>query len=910
MNSALVFRIDIVVPLIGICILIPLAAASFFEAKKDYSRRIYCAMLYMCAALVILETLEMILSDRSGVFVLFYRMVYMLFYIVLICLCCSWTFYAYYWFRGYPAMKKTAVFFAAGPIIEILALGVNAFAGSIYYIDDRGIYYRGSAFSVFIMFCYFYMIFSIIITSALAFRKGGKQKKHDVALFLLFFIFPVMGPVMQYFVPDLSVMGVSEAIALLTVFVAVQQRMNAAYAVEKALYQDENRRYEKTIEEMLSAGPEAISIFRLNLTRNIRIYEHVTSMYLKDAIKDGNVDEILARISGLIEDPSEAKQFSRTINRKNLIHEYDLKKPRLSMHYHRRIDNGESHCIRVTVSMLQNPATHDIEAILFSEDADRQEKEEKVIFAITNREYEYIALIDTETEKIHYQYTSASASVSAILKMGNYDEVIRGVLSSALSPGQTEEYFEKICYSSVDSALKAGDEYSVVIPYGTHEGDTRQKRITFLYLDARKKEILFSWTDITEGLRQEREHAERLAAALKEARYANVKMTEFLSNVSHDMRTPLNAVLGYTNLARQSDHPEMMRDYLEKIDRSGRILLSLINDTLELSKIESGEVMLKKAPVTCSEVISKVMSSVQPAMDEKHIRFILDNSRAVMATIYVDALRLQDIFINLLSNAVKFTPEYGQITLMIECVRMEKDYVHDRIAVRDNGCGMSPEFLPKVFEPFSQERLASTADVGGSGLGLSIVKKLVDLMGGTITVKSELGRGTEFTVLLDLERADKQIPEKTESGLEWQKLKGRRVLLVEDNAMNTEIAKAVLEMKGISVVCSENGEAGCLTFAESENGAFDAILMDIRMPVMNGLSAAKKIRGMNRPDAKSIPIIAMSADAFAEDIAMSLSAGMNAHIAKPVDPANLYDTLLKCIDESRRGKVESGSIQR
>ena len=887
-------RINIVIPLIGICILIPLILAARLEARRNYSRKNYMGMLGLTMLIVITEALQIVFGNRTSPSSVFaYRLVYVLFYICIVCLCGCWMFYAYYWLNGRPVKGNMALCLTAVPLAEVLLLLINLFTGWIYYIDDSGTYVRGDVFTPFILFCYLFMIAAIAVTSVTAIRNSDTKKMYDFRLFLLFLIFPVLGPVVQYLLPDLSVMGISEAIALLTVFVGVQQKANAAYAMEKARFVEENRRYEKAMEDMLSAGPEALSIFHLNLTQNTRSYEYTASAYLKSLVKGKTVDDLFSGVEEALTEEEDRAHFQKVFSRKNLLQEFERKNTRITMEYHRLTDSGENHRIRVTASMLKNPASGDTEAIFYSDDTDRQEKEEKVISAITDREYEYIALIDTATEKIHYQYISSNAVMPVKLKMENYNTVIKEILGDSVGSEAAEVSFEKISCAKVSEALQTQDEYSVVIPYPLKTGRILQKRITFLYLDERKKDILFFRTDITEELKQERERAEKLSVALKEARHANQMKTEFLSNVSHDMRTPMNAVLGYTSLAQQSKDPSAVNGYLEKIDKAGKILLSLINDTLELSKIESGNTTLKCAPVSCREIISKVVGSIRPSMEEKHIHFILDNSRAVMATINVDAMRLQDVFINLLSNAVKFTPKYGEITLMVECVELEKDCVHDRIVVRDNGCGMSPEFLPKIFEPFSQERQAATADVGGSGLGLSIVKKLVDLMGGTITVESELGMGTEFTILLDFERVDDHLPEKKESLQKWETLKGHRVLLVEDNAMNTEIARAILEMRGISVSCAENGETGCLRFAESDSGTYDAILMDIRMPVMSGHDAARKIREMNRPDAKKVPIIAMSADAFAEDIEKSLEAGMNEHIAKPVDPATLYDVLLK-----------------
>jgi signal transduction histidine kinase len=334
--------------------------------------------------------------------------------------------------------------------------------------------------------------------------------------------------------------------------------------------------------------------------------------------------------------------------------------------------------------------------------------------------------------------------------LGDYDTVINQVIPDIQSREQMED--GRASLQTVADELRHQDEYSFVVNCQTPEGDMRQTKLSYQYLDAGKTEILFFSSDITEEMRQERERAEALQKALDEVRHADAMKSEFLSNVSHDMRTPLNAILGYTNLAESAGSLSEKDGYIEKIGSAGNIMLDLINDTLDLSKISSGEIILKPEPHIYDEVFQKVVSSIGPLADEKHIKFTVDDSRAAKVPVLVDALRFKEIVINLLSNAVKFTPENGQVSLKIECERLDEHIVHDKFTVSDTGCGMKPEFLAKMYEPFAQER--QSANTVGSGLGLSIVKKLVDLMNGTISVRSEPGKGTEFTVRLDFERAE------------------------------------------------------------------------------------------------------------------------------------------------------------
>ena len=375
---------------------------------------------------------------------------------------------------------------------------------------------------------------------------------------------------------------------------------------------------------------------------------------------------------------------------------------------------------------------------------------------------------------------------------------------------------------------------------------------------------------------------------------ANELKSEFLSSVSHDMRTPLNAIMGYNSLALKAEKTVEIRNYLLKVGYASKTLLSLINDTLDLQKIESGVIILKPEQVRCQDVVNEILNEIKPLAEEKQIDLIVDNSRAVLAVINVDSLRVKEIFVNLLANAVKFTPDGGKVEFIIECVGLHENCIHDKITVRDNGFGMSSDFLnSKIYLPFSQERNQATAHIGGSGLGLSIVKRLVDLMNGKIEVTSQPGKGTEFVVYLDLERTEDipQTGDKSEAGQE--ELTGLKLLLCEDNLMNAEIAKKLLEYYGATVISASDGLEGYNRFLKSQPKELDAVLMDIRMPVMDGYEAAKKIRASKHPDARVIPIIAMTASTYDSDIQEAKEAGMDGHVGKPVDPKMLVSIILQ-----------------
>lgn len=383
---------------------------------------------------------------------------------------------------------------------------------------------------------------------------------------------------------------------------------------------------------------------------------------------------------------------------------------------------------------------------------------------------------------------------------------------------------------------------------------------------------------------------ERDAAKRKEA---EVK-TEFLSRISHDIKTPMNVIVGATALGlEERDRPEKVEECLERIQGASDFLMGLLNDLVDMSKIEMGRFHLHPKPYAFSEFMDSVRSMMEPACEKKGITFEFPEEEWNI-NMMVDPMRFLQLFFNLLTNAVKFTPEGGRVTFRIcnyatHNERFSADYI-----VRDNGIGMSREFQQILFQPFAQETESWTEKRSGAGLGLAITRNIVDLMGGSIDVKSELGRGTEVRVHLEVELAEIQ-PEVDNGQWEMDEIRsilnGRRILLAEDHPLDTEITKRILEHVNAEVVCAENGKEALELFESHPPYEYDAILMDIRMPEMDGYTAVRKIRKVPHEDAQMIPIIAMSADDSVEDVRKCREAGMNSHLAKPVEPQKLYQVL-------------------
>ncbi len=382
---------------------------------------------------------------------------------------------------------------------------------------------------------------------------------------------------------------------------------------------------------------------------------------------------------------------------------------------------------------------------------------------------------------------------------------------------------------------------------------------------------------------------------------ANNVKSSFLSNMSHDIRTPMNAIINLTDLARKEDDIEVVREYLDKMATSGQFLLTLINDILDMSRIESGELELKKENLTRTEFLHTVNTVIAPLIEAKHLHYHAEMNPGEY-TISVDKMRFNQIFFNLLSNAVKFTPEGGDVWFTVDNIEAENGKLQVLFTVRDNGIGMSEEFQTRLFEPFAREHSQLNSKATGTGLGLAIVKSLVEAMGGTITVESKLGKGSEFKVMfyVDIvarrELTEEEMGETAEEAV--PSLDGLQILLVEDNEINTYVATILLEKAGCVVTTAENGQVALDTFQASAPFAFDAIFMDVRMPIMDGLEATRAIRALDRPDSASIPIIAMTADAFVEEQKRTIESGMNYHLSKPVDAKDIYKTLEEC---TRRG---------
>lgn len=398
---------------------------------------------------------------------------------------------------------------------------------------------------------------------------------------------------------------------------------------------------------------------------------------------------------------------------------------------------------------------------------------------------------------------------------------------------------------------------------------------------------------------KEKVYQKKILAAKQDAECANRAKTDFLLRMSHDIRTPLNGILGMLDIAeRYRTDIDKRDDCLKKVRDSAEILLELINEVLDMNKLESGRIVLEHVPFNLKDISRSVFTVISRQAESRGIEILEEDCRVPHYRLVGSPVHYKRIMTNILSNAIKYNKENGKIYITCREVSCDDNMVSIEFRCRDTGVGMTQEFLEHIFEPFSQENGSVRSSYGGSGLGMSITKKLTDALGGVITVESEKGVGTSFDVIVAFEIDGSVEEEKdVEAEKESASVRGIHVLLTEDNDLNMEIAGFLLKEGGAHVIEARNGKEAVDAFMRSRPFEIDVILMDIMMPVMNGYEATEKIRGMDRPDAKKVPIIAMTASAFAEDRIAAKKAGMNEHIAKPLDTKLVIKTIARSVSE-------------
>ena len=379
--------------------------------------------------------------------------------------------------------------------------------------------------------------------------------------------------------------------------------------------------------------------------------------------------------------------------------------------------------------------------------------------------------------------------------------------------------------------------------------------------------------------------------------WQNIDCRKLLAHMSHDLRSPLSNVLGLTELARnKSDDREYVEYCLEKIDASAHFLMDMLTDVLYIIRLEAGENNLRKSSVDLKEFFNSLSDTARAMAYEKRLNFFAHFDEQIVPLVRTDGSRVRQVLQNLLSNAIKFTPRFGRVDFSAKLLEADNDRVRIRFTVKDTGVGIADELKDIIFLPLTKEYSGSTNVYGGSGLGLAICKQLVDRLGGTLDFISNKGDGSEFWVVLDFEQDKAALQRQAEVPAQAVDFSGKYVLLAEDNHINCEIVKRLLTRRGLTVETAENGQIALNKYMMNAPRTYDLILMDVRMPYMDGLKAARMIRASGKSDAKTIPIMAMTANAYDEDIQQSMEAGMNAHLVKPVEPSELYRAVQRALN--------------
>ena len=513
------------------------------------------------------------------------------------------------------------------------------------------------------------------------------------------------------------------------------------------------------------------------------------------------------------------------------------------------------------------------------------------------KEYFSVLLLELDSGQI-FSYREVGENGKRIAdfcrKYGNqWCELLPAYADEIVTDESRENFLDQL---SLDALCSNQDDFSMTYEFKT--GDRilyHQTRIAYVYKKDRSRVAVIGTRNIDDLIKKERMQEAKLKEAYIVAENANKAKTDFLNNMSHDIRTPMNVILGYNELMKQYLTDPILVDYQNKIEQSGKLLLSIINNVLDMARIESGKMVVEERAEQIGLVVEEIESVFESCAQEKNIVFTtsvdVDHTHVLW-----DGFKVREILMNLVGNAFKYTPEGGHITIDVkelDCTR--SGYVRIQTQIKDTGVGMSEDYLPTLFDSFSREYNTTIGKVSGTGLGMAIVKNLVDMMDGDICVKSKLGEGTCFTLTFEHRIAD-------ENSIEWNQeldvldeksiLEGKRVLLVEDNELNAEIAMAILEQSGLILDRVEDGLACINRLSEVDADLYDLILMDIQMPNMNGYEATRRIRQFENVKKASIPILAMTANAFEEDKKMAIKAGMNGHISKPIDVSVLENQII------------------
>ena len=618
--------------------------------------------------------------------------------------------------------------------------------------------------------------------------------------------------------------------------------------------------------------------------------------------------------------PDDLECFNENFSRESMLCMFTEGKKQITRRLRRRADNGSYRTVEFTAARIGNQEDECWCVLVFRDVQDEllleQERNVEISQLATAAKAAYQMLIAVNlTQNTYHMVEYQRFPVKAPDPEGRFDELIEFEME-AVHPDYREEFRSKFTRKALTEAFQRGEcILSMDVPHIGEDGIYHWNSTQVVKVESPYTHDLIEITlsrNIDEERRVQQETLEKerqakllLEDALKKAEKANKAKSDFLSRMSHDIRTPMNAIIGMTELAQlHIGDEEKQRDYLNKIASSGAHLLGLINEILDVSKIESGVMELSESPLNLRALAGEAAEMVRISMENSQQEFQVDIDESFDPWVMGDARRIRQVLVNILENASKYTGQRGKITFSVcEFKKEEQRTGTYRFIIEDTGIGMKPEYMEHIFEPFSRADDSRTSKVPGTGLGMTIVKNLISMMDEDIRVESEYGKGSRFTVTLCLDKCGNtgEAIQPAVSGPEAA-CRGLRVLLVEDNELNRQIASEMLKLLGVRVEMAENGREAVEAVCSHPALYYDAVFMDVQMPVMNGYEATREIRGSGMERIGELPIIAMTADAFAEDVKRARLSGMNGHLAKPVSIELLRGALSGCLDCKRKNR--------
>ena len=687
-----------------------------------------------------------------------------------------------------------------------------------------------------------------------------------------------------------------------------QKNGKATKAIATAIDITNRKRAEEEYEGEMSyrsfVSKEYPAYTRLNLTSNIIMEKMVNVAEFNRAMMDTTADNELDAIVSILTSYGQNSSASGALTRKELLTMFMNGTRSKDWDFYYKFKTGIIRWFRLSVELTSNPHTNCIEANIYLRDITNAKIMSISKDSVLDEEVEYIFWLDLSNANCHFIHRAKNISwLPADQEQVDYYSMIEKMLSDVVSSKDREQVEDFFALKYLTVKLKDKQAANCTFEIITDNLRIAIKQVHSYFLNGNQNIIVFICRDITDITLFEKLQNEKLSKAIEQAEKANASKSDFLSRMSHDLRTPMNGVIGIAELAEDElDKPDAIKEDLRKIKSSSKYMVSLLNDILDMAKIESGKLEIRKTKSSLGEMLEFVCTQAAALCENKKIVFYCnrDPKSYMNYFVNVDKMHLQQVVMNLLSNASKFTPPQGRIEFLTNVVSKTDKNLNLELIVRDTGSGMTKEFQQVMFEAFTQD--ANSVNKQGTGLGLSIVKNLVQLMNGTIKCDSAPGEGTTFTINLELEILEANIgdllpPKEDDKKKELIDLTGKKILLVEDNALNQEISRRVLQKNGMEVTIAENGLVALDKFSESMEGEYDLVLMDVMMPVMGGIESAGLLRKIDRADAKEIPIVALTANAFQEDIQKCLDAGMNTHLSKPINPTLLIQTISDLIGE-------------